>query len=62
MMKRLFIAEKPSLPECESGLVRRRKNKLVKGKPSFFWGCSAYPECAQVFSERGGLPVFKVEV
>lgn len=45
--------------ECNSGLIRRRKSKLVKGKPSFFWGCSAYPECEQVYSERGGLPVFK---
>jgi DNA topoisomerase-3 len=45
--------------ECNSGLIRRRKNKLVKGKPSYFWGCSGYPECEQVYSERGGLPAFK---
>lgn len=45
--------------KCDSGLTRKRKNKLIKGKPSYFWGCSSYPECDQVYSEKGGLPVFK---
>ncbi|MBS0044833.1 DNA topoisomerase III [Shewanella sp. M16] len=57
---KVIISAIHKCPECESGLVRRRKTKLVKGKPSFFWGCSAYPECTQIFSEKGGLPVFPV--
>lgn len=43
----------PSCPSCKQGVLMRRK-----GKKGHFWGCSAYPECKAIFSDKGGKPDF----
>jgi DNA topoisomerase-3 len=42
-----------SCPECKEGLLVRRHNKA---KDTYFWGCSRYPECKAVFSDKNGRP------
>lgn len=44
-------------PNCGEGLIRR-KGKPFKGKPSFFWGCSGYPNCKTTVFDKGGKPNF----
>lgn len=38
--------------KCGKGLVRR-KNKT---KDSYFWGCSGFPECKQIYNEKDNAP------
>ncbi|EHK7406852.1 DNA topoisomerase 3 [Vibrio parahaemolyticus] len=44
-------------PNCGEGLIRR-KGKPFKGKPSYFWGCSGYPNCKTTVFDKGGKPNF----
>ncbi|MGX9459573.1 DNA topoisomerase 3 (plasmid) [Photobacterium damselae subsp. damselae] len=42
-------------PNCEKPLVRR-KGKPYKGKASYFYGCSGYPDCKTTLFEKNGKP------
>jgi DNA topoisomerase-3 len=44
-----------SCPNCTKGLIRR-KGKPYKGKDSYFWGCSGYPECKTSLFDKAGKP------
>jgi DNA topoisomerase-3 len=44
-------------PDCGKGLIRR-KGKPFKGKPSYFWGCSGYPDCKTTLFDKAGKPNF----
>ena len=44
-------------PKCGSPMIRRNTTK--KGKKSYFWGCSHYPECKTTLPDRNGKPVFE---
>lgn len=44
-------------PNCGKGLVRR-PGKRIKGKSSYFWGCSGYPECKTTVFDKAGKPNF----
>jgi DNA topoisomerase III len=46
----------PVCPTC-GGIVCRRK-----GKSSFFWSCSAYPDCKSTFPDKRGKPNFNAKV
>ena len=41
-------------PDCNSGLVRRpsKKNKKI-----FWWGCSGFPKCKNIYFESNGKPI-----
>lgn len=56
--QKLVVSTVHKCPVCKLGLSRIRKKKLnSKRKPMFFWGCSGYPDCNEVFNEKAGLPV-----
>lgn len=42
-------------PDCGKGMIRR-KGKPFKGKASYFWGCSGYPECKTTLFDKAGKP------
>lgn len=42
-------------PDCGKGMIRR-KGKPYKGKASYFWGCSGYPECKTTLFDKAGKP------
>ena len=41
---------------CSSGYLVKRK-----GKTSFFWGCSNYPECKVVYEDKEGKPNLSIK-
>lgn len=43
-------------PVCQSPMQRRCSTQ--KGKKSYFWGCSQYPECKTTLPDRNGKPDF----
>lgn len=42
-------------PKCDKPLIRR-KGKVIKGKASYFYGCSGYPTCKTTLFEKQGKP------
>ena len=46
-------------PKCNVGLVRRTGKKKIKGKTSYFWGCSTVPECEITMLDKRGKPNFE---
>ena len=48
------ISDKYQCQSCSKGLVRRPG----KRKGSYFWGCSGYPECKEVYFDMKGVPNF----
>jgi DNA topoisomerase-3 len=56
--KRPPIISNHKCPECEKGLIRRKGKKKIKGKVSYFWGCSGYPECEITMFDKAGKPNF----
>ncbi len=51
------VSSKYLCEACGSGLIRRKGKK----KGSYFWGCSAYPNCKEIYFDRSSAPVFKGE-
>ena len=49
---KVTISEVEMCKECGKGLVRR------SGKKGFFWGCSAYPNCKQLYQDLKGKPMY----
>jgi len=60
--KRAPIVSNHKCPECGKGLIRRKGKKKIKGKVSYFWGCSGYPECEITMFDKGGKPNFNTVV
>ncbi len=56
--KRPPIISDHKCPECEKGLIRRKGKKKFKGKVSYFWGCSGFPECEVTLFDKAGKPNF----
>ena len=40
--------------KCGKPLVRR----LAKDKKSYWWGCSGYPECKEIYYDNNGKPKY----
>ena len=57
--KRPLTVSNHKCPKCEKGLIRRKRTKLIKGKVSYFWSCSGYPECETTLFDRAGKPNFE---
>nr|WP_240701429.1 topoisomerase DNA-binding C4 zinc finger domain-containing protein [Vibrio kanaloae] len=57
--KRPLTVSNHKCPKCEKGLIRRKRAKLIKGKVSYFWSCSGYPECETTLFDRAGKPNFE---
>ena len=57
--KRPLTVSNHKCPKCEKGLIRRKRTKLIKGKVSYFWSCSGYPECESTLFDRAGKPNFE---
>jgi DNA topoisomerase-3 len=55
--KRAPIVSSHKCPECDKGLIRR-KRKRAQGKVSYFWGCSGFPECKKTLFDKAGNPNF----
>lgn len=49
------ISEKFKCPKCGKGLIRRESTKT---KGAFWWGCSGYPTCKEMFIDSKGEPNF----
>ncbi|MGF1871965.1 DNA topoisomerase [Photobacterium indicum] len=56
--KRPPIVSNHKCPKCEKGLIRRKRTKKFKGKISYFWTCSGYPECETTLFDKAGKPNF----
>lgn len=57
-----FSYKKPEISpykcqSCGKGLIRRKSTKNTK---LFFWSCSGYPECKQLYPDMLGKPNFNV--
>ncbi|MCT7947698.1 DNA topoisomerase 3 [Shewanella septentrionalis] len=57
--KRPLTVSNHKCPNCEKGLIRRKRTKLIKGKVSYFWSCSGYPDCTITMLDRAGKPHFE---
>lgn len=53
--KKASVSSEHLCKECGKGLVRR---KSLKKKNTFFWGCSGFPGCKQIYFDRDSKPVF----
>ena len=40
-------------PVCKKGILKRRSGKK---KGTYFWGCSCYPDCQTIYSDKRGKP------
>lgn len=49
------VSEKFKCPKCGKGLIRRESTKT---KGAFWWGCSGYPTCKEMFIDSKGEPNF----
>lgn len=54
LIKAILGDDKPAFPcpECGAALVRRKSRK----GNSWFWACTAYPDCKAIFSDEDGKP------
>ena len=49
------VSSKFMCPKCGKGLIRRES---IKKKGAFWWGCSGFPECKEMFMDSKGEPNF----
>lgn len=52
------VSTKYKCPKCGKGLVRRESSKK---KGAFWWGCSGFPSCKEMFMDQNGEPKFNKE-
>lgn len=52
------VSTKYKCPKCGKGLVRRESSKK---KGAFWWGCSGFPSCKEMFMDQNGEPKFTKE-
>ena len=52
------VSTKYKCPKCGKGLVRRESSKK---KGTFWWGCSGFPSCKEMFMDQNGEPKFNKE-
>ena len=57
--KRPAIVSNHKCTDCGKGLIRRKGKKKIKGKISYFWACSGYPECEITMFDKKGKPNFE---